>query len=490
MQKQALTVDPAIVGRYAAGGALAGGGTAALVNLVHMINAMRAEKKKRLTPTETDENTIVLTLPPKQADIIDKQVSSITGPKLTKTGPQSGEYALGRGPNPGQSRNSGSMKFGPKLCMGKSAAGTAGWPTLTASMLAALAGGAGGASLVNKLYEVQRERRLKADLEAAKQEYMDMLSGNAVKGASIIEDMFDYADNEKQAGDTFGVLNYPMAAMAILTILGSGATGYLTKRILDEKLHDAQGRSMDVPKVKRIVFRSAPESDPTKVASDDDRHAVAAGLMVMLDKVGGTTRFVDMPAVKTALDNNKITAQDLIKEAGDWDVLFDHLKTAGDLRDRLYDTYVKYTEKNPVKSFFKRTALKFPAVRRYADKKLDSALSGLRNLIPSSLQDKMSQDLATTLDSDVLSPLMRAGTTLFGGAAVGKMMDKSLTPQELAQLIVSAQEEAQQTKLLKDTKVPDTVQVGAQDPKAKTYLIKNQGKIQSIIKRLAAEGQI
>jgi hypothetical protein len=489
MQKQAIDTD--VVGRHAAGGALVGGGVAALVNLVHMVNQMREARAKKLAPTETDENTIVLTLPNKKGEVVSQkstEPSSIEGPKV-------GDFALDRATGKSRVAKSaiktpGAGQFGPKLCMAsadKSAEGTSGWPTLTASVLAALASGVGGASIVNKLYEAQRERKLKQELDAAKQEYMDMLSGNAVKGASFIEDAFNWnSTDEKQAGagSVFGPINYPLAAMAIMTILGSGTTGYLTKKVLDEKLKETNDKSLDVPKVKRIVFKSQPEQDTTKIAEDYEREAVAAGLLVMMDNVEGSYRFTSDPEVKTAMSKDGTTKESLVKEANDWDTLTTHLEGAPDLRRALYGLYTRYTS-NPVSGFFKRMALKIPAVRRHADQKLYGALDGLRN---GSIDIK--SHLKTASVGVPGKALSTVAGSLFGGMAGTQLLDDDLTPDELAKLIVAAQEQAEQNKALKDSKVPGTVRVEAGDPGAHQYIANNKRNIQAVIKRLASEGQL
>ena len=155
---------------------------------------------------------------------------------------------------------------------------------------------------MDKLYEMQRERRLKRQLDAAQREYMTVLGGGSVKGASAVGEMFSGDSEEKQAdGETFGMLNYPMAALALMTILGSGATGYLTKKVLDEKLEQAHDQSMDIPKVKRIVFQTAPASD--KAASADDCEAALGALMVTMDRIGGTERFnITHPRLGTTVE--------------------------------------------------------------------------------------------------------------------------------------------------------------------------------------------
>jgi hypothetical protein len=68
MQKQSiLDVDSDAVTRYALGGLLAGGSGAALLNLIRMARDAVKERKQLVKPPMTDEDTIVITLPRKQA---------------------------------------------------------------------------------------------------------------------------------------------------------------------------------------------------------------------------------------------------------------------------------------------------------------------------------------------------------------------------------------------------------------------------------------
>ena len=65
--KLPLGIKAETVARYLAGGALAGAGTAAAINLVQLIKEMDRRRAEAKQPSETDESTIVLTLP-KKAD--------------------------------------------------------------------------------------------------------------------------------------------------------------------------------------------------------------------------------------------------------------------------------------------------------------------------------------------------------------------------------------------------------------------------------------
>ena len=489
MEKKAITVDPMVTGRHLLGGAMVGGSAAALLNLVHMIREMQQTRKDKLKTPETDENTIVLTLPNKQAEITANKPT-----KPTKVeGPSGMNLAIRGGPGM-QSRSTDRGIFGPRLC--KAGDATSGWPTLTASALAALVGGGLGMTLVNRLYERQRERRLQTELNAAKQEYMDLLAGKSVKGASVIDDLFaDFmvplsaVDGEKQADNTFGYLNYPMATLVLLTLLGTGGAGYLTKKILDEKMREAKERSLEIPKVKRIVFRSAPETDPNKMASADDVESVAGGLLVTMDRIGKTERFVGNESVKRALDESKMTKEALLSSSADWDTITSTLQQNPQLRKALYGAYVDYTSKGPFSRTMRRLMLSMPGAGRLADKRLYATIGGLRTMGGQAAVPKVAQAIPTT-GGEAILPFAHLGASIFGGAVGKELLNKDLTPDELAKLIVVAQERAAEQKRMQGMKEPGVVQIGAADPKAKQYLTKNQKQIEALVKRLAAEGQV
>ena len=473
MNKQAINLDPATIARYAAGGAMVGGGTSAILNLAHMVRQLREERAKALKPTETDENTIVITLP-KKAEVLPADGKKATT-VVNKSGSSAEDYQLNRGGK--QSRKLMSQQFGPKLAMDKS--GATGWPTLTAATLAALGGGAGGALVINKLYEAQRERRLKQELEAAKQDYMSVLSGHPVKGASILDETFAFDGSEKSA-DTFGMLNYPLAAAAVLTLLGGGATGYLTKKILDEKLRAANEQSTDLPKVKRIVFKTEQEPNVAKHASADDCGTILAGLMVMMDKVGGVNRFTGSPEVQEELKKAGMTAEELVKKADDFDVLTSSLEANPELRKSVLGLANHYMTKNPMVRGLNRMGLGIPAARRAAEGKLYAALDKLHYGVPAGGMSNLK------VSQDVASLGLSVGSSLLGK----NLSQKAMTPEQLADVMARAQEEVKTRQLTANTKEPDEVQVISEGPQATKYLTTNQKKIQAVIKRLAAEGQL
>ena len=516
MNKAALTIDPAVVGRYAAGGALTGAAVSSTLNLAHMIRNMRDERKKRLAKPETDEHTIVLTLPKRAEAVRDPTIVPVTVPAKNKklvsllTGnardslfkKESAAYPKTKlrslmssnardlvvrgGPGGKQSRDQLSGRMGPQLTS-KKAEGATGWPTLTASALAALGGGAAGAAVINKIYETQREKRLNAELAAAKQEYMDLLQGRSVKGASFIEELFPYCtEGVKEADSAFGLLNYPMAAMALLTILGSGGSAYLTKKILDEKLRENETKSLDIPKVNRIVLQSA-DTPGAKVASAEDVETVLGGLMVMLDTVGHQEKSIGHPRVKLAMEEAGLSKEALTGTGpeGNWDTVVGALQANPNLRKALYGLYTDYKVKSPVGRSIQHAALSIPGATRLADHKLYDTIAKIRAQVPPGgassvkLGPKMAQD-AVSMGASLLGSLM--GKKVMGA--------KEPSTDELAKAIVEASEKAKQEEATKDLKVHDTVRVEANDPGAEQYLEGHQGAIKNVVKRLAAEGQI
>lgn len=498
MNKTALEIDPSTIARYGAGGALVGAGAASLVNLVHHINMLRADRRRRRQPTDTDENTIVITLPKKASAQGDAPGigggGACTAVKDTQ-GPSRGDYVLNGARR--QSRAQGTGKFGPQLTHKRAGQG---WPTLTAAWLATLGGGAGGAAVANRLYQAYRERQLKAELEAAKQEYMDALSGGQVKASSFLDEL---TGQEKQ-GDGFGTLNYPLAAVALLTVLGGGATGYVTKRILDEKFKEVEDKSLDVPKVKRIVFRSAPETDPEKLASAEDIDCVKAGLMVMMDRVSGTTKFTSL--AKQACADAGTSPEALVKLAEDWDVLEGFLKSQPRLQNAVTGIANDYMTKNPVMRYANKLMLKTPMGQAYARKLLFRKLTQLRQGMASGVGRAMDYGRGFmpaprplplfksgqhTALADPAATIGRTVLTATGFDALRSMLaDKGMFETELAHAIIAAQEDANERKAMAAAKVKDTVTVEARDPAAAAYVGRNSKKLQGVIRRLALEGQL
>ena len=67
---------------------------------------------------------------------------------------------------------------------------------------------------------------------------------------------------------------------------------------------------------------------------------------------------------------------------------------------------------------------------------------------------------------------------------------KTLSPEELAKLIVAAQEDVKHQQILATAKEPDHVQVLAKDPGAAAFVKAHMKPISAVTRRLAAEGQL
>jgi hypothetical protein len=335
--------------------------------------------------------------------------------------------------------------------------------------------------LANEIYKKHREKQLKRELEAAKQEYMDVLT-RQVKGASVIESLFQVPANEKQAQDAFGTLSYPMAALALMTILGTGATGYLTKKVLDEKLRDTESQNTDIPKIKRIVFRTARPGEGQKLADAHeacdmaDLEAVAGALLVTMDKVAGDNRFTDLVVKEAELAG--LTPTELVKSAENVDTLIAQLQQNPGLRKSLYNVYNQYAGGKglgaDVGRFFKGLALKTPMGQSYADNKLYSALEGLRG--------------GTKVSAAPIAAMLGGGV---GGALLGAdIMSDDSNPEEMAKLVAIEQKKLEEEEALKQQRVPGTIRVKASDKGAAQYLTDNKDKIMGLLQRMASEGQL
>ena len=485
MDKTALlNIDPATVGRFATGGLLAGGGTAALVNLVHMVREMHQERAKRKRPNETDENTIVLTLPQKKAFV---EASKGEPTKIKRVlGSTMSEHPV----TAGKQLRHHTGEYGTKTA-------ATGWPTLTAGTLAALGTSAAGAALVDKLYEKRRERQLQLELDKAKQEYMDVLGGH--KTASWVEYMFDIAEPTKQASDSsFGFLNYPLAAAALLSILGTGGAGYLTKKILDAKLQDTADKGMEGTKVKRIVLQSAPTTDASKMASSEDINEITGTLLAMMDGISGRDQYLNTPSIKSAAAIAGTTTPQVAELSLEQPATFRKLM---DANPQLWKAMVAQSRHSILG--------RMPGAKRLAANQMAAKVQGFmdqhktaqaasagggsgaasgNNGFVRKLRGRTKQQLApswTKAAQDMTVP-PAAGLSLINAV----MGAKEPGAGEIAKEVVDQQAAAAHRATLAGIKEPGTIQVEAADPKAKQYLNRNQQKIVKVVKQLAAQGQI
>lgn len=232
------------IARHGLGGAAIGGGAAALLGLLHQIKMERMlnkEEREAREPKE-DENTIVLSLPAKEAS------------------------------DPG---------------------------TFAAAWLAALGGGAGTYQLVRKLYHQNLLKDLESREDAAREEVLDQLMSSGEKTAD--------------AQEVFSPVDKAMGFATLLTLLGAGTTGYLTKKVLDAKFRATDREKYEPPEVQKVIFRSEPleaETDEEKEASADELDAVRTLVVLHAVKAANDYSVFEEDAVKEAM-----AADGLDKEA-------------------------------------------------------------------------------------------------------------------------------------------------------------------------------
>ena len=478
--KVAFEIEPSTVGRFALGGAVTGASTAAILNLLRLVNDLRNTKEEAKAPSATDANTIVLTLP-RRKTAEDCASNSNAPTKVKKVNKP--KVSLTTGPKNQLRYNTG--EFGAKT------AGT-GWPTLTVASLAALGSGAAGAALVNKIYEKRREQELENELTAVQQEYMDSLQSG--KAAESIAAIFDVPLG-KEAGDSgFSLFNTPLAAAALLTVLGTGGTAYVTKRILDEKLRDAQSKGLDLPKVKRIIFNTAGAETPTKEGetecTEEDIDCIKAAFGVMLDRVSPSTTILEVPYVKEAMVKANTSVPKLFKLAGDMDNLMAYMQQSPDLRNLIQRASL---EKHPILKHFK-WGLKIPGIRGMADKKLyaglTEALGPKQPVAPPA--PAVAGNLRTPLDDDPMFDLKRAFVTPGSvmSSLIGSRMADAGNQEALTEAIIRANEAAKAKTTATPETVTEDIALEAGDPEAEAYLAENKDRILELLKQMASKGKL
>jgi len=511
MKKSAIKVDPATVARYAVGGLAIGGSGAALLNLVRMIRDMRQEHALETATPETSEDTIVLTLP-KRADILEDVGTPAGEPAAIHTlnpheepheahkPPMRSSAAVNQlgdhkvPPRPGTAQAATKALKHEAMIVGKhrqarhhdgswgirtmpkTAQQSTGWPTLTAGVLAALAGGTLGAQLVNTIYTKRRERRLEQELNSARKEYLNMMTS---KNA---DELFKTASMDKEA--ISGFFNYPIAFGALLTLLGSGGVAYITKKIMDEKLRAASEAGLEVPKAKRIVFRTASEPEEKaeekkvkeKTAEDLECAECARAVFgVMLDHVSGTRKIMGTPYVKMAMA--KAGVRELGSSTPDIDNIISILRSSPALRRSIQRATL---EQHPMLRHFK-WSLGVPGIGALADSKLYNTIRS--SLTPPATNMKQGMDKSavlpiTSMGRDIL-------TSMVGADLAGNSQAKNIAEEVLKQQALQAQTNRTPAKVKEES-----VEVAASDPHAKEYLQKNKAKVMKVIQKMVDEGKL
>jgi hypothetical protein len=433
-------IDSDKVLRYGLGGLAAGAGGASVLSLINMLKRMKDEREP-----ETDDKTIVLTLPPKRGS--DLSEAGVDQPVQTAT-------VTG-----GMPEEEAGVK-NPRMVTDSA------WPTLTASLLAAGTGGVVGYKIVDKIYEMRQMKKKEDELNKAKEEYLDLLG----KAASD--------NSEKQARGDFNLWDYPAGLGALALILGGGGTAYLTKKILDEQTR--QPEVDDVGKIQKIVFRSSPgherrglrlvdkddedEEGYAKAAADKTAHDEAvdvfkSALGVMLDVCESKHNILKTASVSNELDRLDICASELYKMAGeDYDALLATLQGNPDLRKLITRASM---EKHPILKYFKWTA-GMPGVSHFADKKIYEEVAN--KLSPTAPIDKVAGIL------DMLGGI--TASTI--GSNIAEKDDEAVKKKK---------EEEEEAEAL-------GIDVGAADPAAAQFVLENEDEIRKVTETLKAQGKL
>lgn len=536
--KLPLGVKAETVARYLAGGALAGAGTAAAINLVQLIKEMDRRRAEAKQPSETDESTIVLTLP-KKADTS----LSYAGPPArfvlpaygaqpagtNKTDGNVGYEYVGEPPpsngrvdpeqgmavddSPRQLKTGKIEKNDIKITVKPGKAhpqlrqhnGTFGhsvkqgnWPTLTFSLLATGAGGGLGYMLVDKIYENRRLKQKQQELDTARTEYLDLLGQ---KQSTALE-------KAAARDQTFNLIDMPLGITALALLLGSGGTAYITKKILEES-DKAQLPKLPKPQVKRIIFQSPvgqSEIGEAKAAQAQSE-VFDAALGIFCDIVSGEPRVLGHEKVAAYYAEHGGDPADLVKLAvSDFDKLMATLRAPENrpLRQLLERAGM---ESHKVLRHF-RWATKLPVLEGMADRKLyDLVTQAFKPGTPAPLKQVVAHVLAGVHPELLkeagllagLSPNLASIMASFYGSTLAKKVDEE-TPPVPAETpeAVAGEPAAAGTPVAAATADPEersrqileALEVDAADPAAADFVIKNQAKIQRLLHRMAREGKL
>ena len=294
-------------------GVLGGAGVSAAANLLRSYRAMRKPKSEG-----TDDETIVLTLPKAAGDGYTSMRDAKPGEtKVTANGGQ-------------QFRDAG--KYGSKIAPAKPKAdevkaagdgnpGPNSVGTVVANAIGLTAGGLLSYDVVSRMFDALQERRLKRKLQAAQQAYVNAMAG-ASKRAELVMSVIGPAEKvlskepiAKAAGwtDIFpdgltDTVRYPTAAYILALLAGTGATAYVTKKVMDREFPEEKLKK-DINRPTRIVFRTAGgtpslvegNAGEEKAASADTCAALTAMLPIYMDVVEGKpNRTLAGPYVKIA----------------------------------------------------------------------------------------------------------------------------------------------------------------------------------------------
>jgi hypothetical protein len=507
-----MNIRPDTVARFGLGGLLTGGAAASALNLVHMIKEMSRRREEAQGPTETDESTLVLTLPQqktaskrrpwsgraqgstphKDSYITDGNVGdyNASDPPASegKVNPEDGITNADSDPTkikkvegPNETSTVSKKRRQVRYPSGSYGIKTANWPTLTAALLASGAGGALGYRLVDKVFEVKRIKNKEKELEGARQEYLDMLAGD--KTASLDELFAVPMDKEAQRRN-FGVIDMPLGIAALAFLLGSGGSAYITKRILDN-MEAGGAPKIKKPAVKRIVFRTSetPAEGDTDVeelkAAQAADEVFDAALGVYLDICSGEPKVLGNEKVAQALSQAGLSPAGIIPQnSTDFDRLLMTLEANPKLRQLMQGAML---DTHPIAKHFK-WAFKLPGLSNIADQSLYRQVHKAFKPGEKAAEDQKFQDLCK--EAGIFGPSFADVAASFYGSTLAEKIKGEQPEAEQEAPEEESDPEVRARSILGD------LQISADDPSAAQFVLKNKKKIAMILQRLAEEGKI
>lgn len=508
-------------------GVLGGAGVSSAANLLRQFRMMRKKDKE-----ETDADTIVLNIPQKEASARSSQGASFESAKAAKPGETKPAVTKPNGST--QSRDVG--RYGVNIGgykadrdVTKCAEGNPGpnsVGTVVANALGMTAGGLLSYEVVSRLFDRMNERRLKKKLEAAQQAYIDAMTGASKRAEAVmriigpVERAICKSAETKEAGlfnwmsdslpdSATNAIRYPAAAYILALLAGTGASAYVTKKVMDREFPEEKLKS-DINKPTRILFKTV-EGKPQvieddgkqeKAASADTCAAITALLPIYMDVVEGQpSRTLAAPYVKIAKANG-VDARGLMSLAAKsfpsaytavlkdpkavWEILkgtgfglnFSKLRAAQILRNARPDTY-----------------------RRAVDAAIDSHFAGSPNdgLVRrawTGIQKAVAKGIASTdtgrdwMVNRALSPKTAASDDLLRAGYITSSVFKdpdAVKDEDPEEEVDAKAVLAKVRDRLKDRR---KVQVQAADPNAAAFVTKNKAAIQKLLARMNSQGTI
>lgn len=505
-------VNLSTAGRFGGAGILGGSSAAAALVLVKLLKDLSDERKALTEVPEEEKNTIMLTLPKRAQAVepLEHELAAAVAPTKPRKTPNSDRSEDNKRTNQSVKVRADHPRQGTKAMTtpkqirstdGKYNVKTANWQTLATSLLALGAGGSLGYNLVNKVYDIKRQRELEGKLTSAKQEYLDMLGSTSKMGAVKAAGLFG---GTRKGDPSFSWMDYPGGLAAVALLLGGGSTAWLTKKLLDEYNKDPENKfkPTPAPHIDRIVFRSADADDaqaelPSMRIASGEKDASAqdvmeASLGIYLDLMSGKADILGDVKCGAELIAAGTDPEGMYKMASeDYDRLVMYLKENPGLRSTVKRLAM---EKHPILKYFKWTT-DLPLIKAYGDSKLYGKLD--RNFGPTSdvwgsIRKGETPEMMESKNGSVKAgsiPGLLGGTIAGTGGSIAAQMafDKSRRREPLEAAPAALTPEEQKAKV---EQIVQNIQLGAKDPKALAYVQQNGEKIRNILLILAQEGKI